>query len=62
MKIQFERFKVQKEDGWLFFLTPVLSIAKVIYHRHKRKYYLGFAWLTINVSVCLDLEETEFEN
>ena len=62
MKIQFEKFKVRKEDGWLFFLTPSLSIAKVIYHRHKRKYFLGFAWLTINVSVCLVLEETESEN
>ena len=62
MKIHFENYKVGKEDGWLFFLTPVLSIAKVIYHRHKRKYLLGFAWLTINVSVCLVLEETELEN
>ena len=62
MKIHFEKFKVRKEDGWLFFLTPALSIAKVIYHSHKRKYYLGFAFLTINMSVCLVLEETEFKN
>lgn len=62
MKIQFERFRVPKEDGWFFHLTPELSIIKVIYHRHKRKYYLGFAWLTLNVSICLVSEETEFED
>ena len=62
MKIQFERFRVSKEDGWFFFFTPVLSIAKVIYHRHKRKYYLGFAWLALDVSICLVSEETEFED
>ena len=62
MKIQFERFRVPKEDGWIFHLIPALFIARVIYHRHKRKYYFGFAWLTLNVSICLVLEETEFED